>query len=210
MVAPGIEGVNHQHFFSMRLDLDIDGERNSVYEWNEEAAPADASNPHRNAWSVKKTLLTNEEAAQRHMNMATNRRWQIANPSKRNPIGLPTSYVLMPAHNVMPYLAPDTFVGRRAGFLNSHLWVTKHDDDELFAAGDYVNQSRGGDGLPAFVRGNRPLANQDVVVWYTMGSSHAPRPEEWPVMTGMRVGFSLVPTGFFARNPALDVPRPAK
>ena len=144
------------------------------------------------------------------MNMDSNRRWQIANQSKKNAVGQPVSYVLMPMHNVMPYLAPDSYVRKRAGLLNSHLWVTRFDPDELYAAGEHVNQSKGGDGLPSFMRDNQRVANEDVVVWYTMGTSHAPRPEEWPVMTGCRVGFSLIPTGFFARNPALDVPPPAQ
>lgn len=209
MVAPGIEGVNHQHFFSMRLDVDVDGARNSVIEWNEEAAPA-ASNPHGNAWSVNKTLLVNEEAAQRNMNMMTNRRWQIANEAKKNAVGQPVSYILMPMHNVMPYIAPDTYVRKRGGLLNSHLWVTQFAPDEIFAAGEHVNQSKGGDGLPSYVRGNRNIANEDVVVWYTMGTSHAPRPEDWPITSGCRVGFSLIPVGFFARNPSLDVPPPAQ
>jgi len=33
-----------------------------------------------------------------------------------------------------------------------------------------------------------------------------PRPEDWPVMPVEYTGFSLVPFGFFDRNPALDVP----
>ena len=48
--------------------------------------------------------------------------------------------------------------------------------------------------------------NQDVVVWYTLGITHIPRPEEWPVMPATHVGFKLIPGGFFSRNPALDVP----
>ena len=50
-------------------------------------------------------------------------------------------------------------------------------------------------------------SNQDVVVWYTMGVTHIPRPEEWPVMPVTHVGFKMIPGGFFSRNPALDVPR---
>ena len=46
-----------------------------------------------------------------------------------------------------------------------------------------------------------------VVVWYTMGVTHIPRPEEWPVMPVTHVGFKLIPAGFFSRNPALDVPK---
>ena len=32
MVAPGIYGPNHQHFFNFRLDMNIDGPGNSVFE----------------------------------------------------------------------------------------------------------------------------------------------------------------------------------
>jgi primary-amine oxidase len=46
------------------------------------------------------------------------------------------------------------------------------------------------------------------VLWYTMGSHHPPRPEDWPVMPVSYAGFLLQPVGFFAANPALDVPPP--
>jgi primary-amine oxidase len=46
------------------------------------------------------------------------------------------------------------------------------------------------------------------VLWYTVGSHHAPRPEDWPVMPVSYAGFLLQPVGFFATNPALDVPPP--
>jgi primary-amine oxidase len=57
------------------------------------------------------------------------------------------------------------------------------------------------------VADNEPIENEDVVIWYTMGVTHIPRPEEWPVMPATHIGFKLVPAGFFARNPALDVPQ---
>jgi primary-amine oxidase len=47
-----------------------------------------------------------------------------------------------------------------------------------------------------------------VVVWYTFGSHHVARLEDWPVMPVQYVGFSLQPVGFFDQSPALDVPRP--
>jgi primary-amine oxidase len=47
-----------------------------------------------------------------------------------------------------------------------------------------------------------------VVLWYTLGSHHAPRPEDWPVMPVSYAGFLLQPVGFFPENPALDVPLP--
>jgi primary-amine oxidase len=98
-------------------------------------------------------------------------------------------------------------VRKRAGFLNAHLWATPYKQDERFAAGDYINQSSGGEGLPKWTAANRSIDNQDLVLWYTLGVTHIPRPEEWPVMTCHRAGFKLMPAGFFARNPALDVPK---
>ena len=96
---------------------------------------------------------------------------------------------------------------QRAGFLNAHLWVTPYDPTHMNAAGYYVNQSKGGEGLPKWTSANRAIENQDIVVWYTMGTTHIPRPEEWPVMPVHHLGFRLMPNGFFSRNPALDVPR---
>lgn len=92
-------------------------------------------------------------------------------------------------------------------FINQHFWATRYHADEMYAAGAYPNQSLGGAGLRKWVADNEPLANQDAVVWYTMGVTHIPRPEEWPVMPVTHVGFKLIPGGFFSRNPALDVPR---
>ena len=51
-----------------------------------------------------------------------------------------------------------------------------------------------------------PLENTDIVVWHSFGLTHVPRPEDWPVMPVEYCGFSLVPAGFFDKNPALDVP----
>ena len=44
-----------------------------------------------------------------------------------------------------------------------------------------------------------------MVIWYTVGSHHVTRPEDWPVMPVERAGFMLKPVGFFDQNPALDV-----
>ena len=112
----------------------------------------------------------------------------------------------MPARTPCPTFAPDPEVRRRAGFINNHFWATRYSPEEMSAAGVYPNQSRGGDGLPRWVSNNEPLVNQDVVVWYTLGVTHIPRPEEWPVMPVSHVSFRLIPGGFFTRNPALDVP----
>jgi primary-amine oxidase len=96
---------------------------------------------------------------------------------------------------------------RRAGFSAAPLWITAYDRHELYAGGRYPNQSRGGDGLPAYAARGRKVNGADIVLWYTMGFHHLPRPEDWPVMATMWHSLSLVPYGFFSRNPSLDLRR---
>ena len=110
---------------------------------------------------------------------------------------------------MLPSPSPSPRSRKRAGFVTRHLWVTRYDPREMFAAGDYPNQHPGGAGLPAYVAADRPLEQTDIVLWYTMGSHHIARPEDWPVMPVGYAGFQLKPVGFFVGNPALDVPATA-
>ncbi|MBL8171671.1 MAG: primary-amine oxidase [Acidobacteria bacterium] len=207
LVAPGVAAPHHQHFFNFRLDFDIDGPKNTVVEQNTAALPAGPNNRYHNAFTMKETPLRRESEAQRSLNLASHRRWRIINPNVKNALGQPTGYLLFTGENSVSFSGPQSSVRQRAGFLNAHLWVTQHNPAEQYAAGDFINQSKGGDGLAKWVKQNRALENQDVVVWYTFGVTHLPRPEDYPVMPVHKAGFKLLPTAFFARNPALDVPR---
>jgi primary-amine oxidase len=206
LLAPGLYGPNHQHFFCARLDMMVDGQGNSVYECNSEAVPPGPDNPHGNAWVVRSTLLARESEAQRVIDPLRGRYWKIENPSRQNAVGDPVAYKLQPGDNVLPFYQPDAYAIQRAGFTTRHLWVTPYDAGENFPAGDYPNQHPGGAGLPAYTAADRPLENTDVVVWYVFGVHHVVRPEDWPVMPAGYIGFHLKPVGFFDGNPGLDVP----
>jgi primary-amine oxidase len=210
VVGPGVYAPIHQHFFSMRIDMDLDGVDNSVYEVNTVTEPAGPENPFGNAFYAESTLLGTEEEAQRVVNPATARFWKVANPNRVNAFGQPVAYKLMPGENTAPFNRPESSLIKRAGFTTRHLWVTPFRANELHAAGQYPNQHPGGAGLPEWTAANRDVANTDVVLWYTMGHNHLPRPEDWPVMPTYYMGFKLLPIGFFDRNPALDVPPSAK
>ncbi|MGH7721093.1 MAG: primary-amine oxidase [Gemmatimonadaceae bacterium] len=207
LVSANIVAPHHQHFFNFRVDFDVDGEGNSVHEMNTRAMAASASNPSLNGMVMEETRLATERQAGRRMSLQSARSWVVLNPSARNVLGHNTGYAIVPGANSLPYVAPGSQVRRRAGFIDNHFWATRYNPEEMSAAGTYPNQSRGGDGLPRWVADNQPLVNQDVVVWYTLGVTHIPRPEEWPVMPVTHVGFKMIPVGFFARNPALDVPK---
>lgn len=207
LVAANVVAPHHQHFFNFRLDFDVDGPANAVHEMNTRALPAGPGNPNLNGMIMEETMLGTEAAARRQMSMPSARTWAVVNPAAQNALGAHTSYILVPGVNSIPYVAPASQVRQRAGFINNHFWATRYNADEMYAAGAYPNQSLGGAGLPKWVANNEPLANQDVVVWYTMGVTHIPRPEEWPIMSVTHVGFKLIPGGFFSRNPSLDVPK---
>jgi primary-amine oxidase len=206
LVAPELNALNHQHFFNMRLDFDLDGLNNSVYEVNTEAEPLGPENPYGNGFFATSTLLPTEQAAQRTINPFTARYWKITNPSALNGLGQPVGFKLIPGDNALPFAHPDSPILKRAGFMTKHLWVTPYSQTERYAAGNYPNQHSGGEGLPRWIQGDRPIENTDVVVWYTFGHHHIPRPEDWPVMPVAYSGFTLKPLGFFDANPALDVP----
>jgi primary-amine oxidase len=210
MVAPGVYGPIHQHFFCARLDMMVDGPDNSVYEINTVADPPGPDNPHHNAFHAEATLLGSEAAAQRVADPLAGRFWKVVNPTARNRMGEPVGYKLMPGENVRPFAGAEASVTRRAGFMTRHLWVTRYDPRERYAAGEYPNQHPGGAGLPSYVADDAPLESTDVVVWYTFGAHHVVRTEDWPVMPVVPIGFTLKPSGFFDRNPALDVPRPTR
>lgn len=207
LIAPNLASPVHQHLFNFRLDFDLDGGPMSVYEMNTEALPLDhPENPQGTAFAAIATKLADEQDARRNVNAASGRTWRIVNEQTHNRLGKPVSYKLMPGASPTLLAHPDSPVGKRAGFAQHNLWVTPYAADELSAAGDHTNLHPGGDGLPAWTAQNRNIEDADVVLWHTVGVTHVPRPEDWPVMPVEYCGFMLQPAGFFERNPALDLP----
>jgi primary-amine oxidase len=153
-------------------------------------------------------LLETELKAQRLIDPLAGRYWKIVNPAVLNKLDQPVGYKLIPGDNVLPFAHEDSPILKRAGFITKHLWVTPYADKEKYPAGNYPNQHPGGEGLPQWTQSDRPIENTDIVVWYTFGHHHIPRPEDFPVMPVAYSGFTLKPIGFFDANPALDVPPP--
>jgi len=207
-VAPQLYAPNHQHFFSVRMDMMVDGQNNSLYEVDTVSDPIGPENPHGNAFYAKATLLKNEKETGRLIDPLNGRYWKITNPGSLNGVGEPVAYKLVPGDNVRAFAQEGSWIVKRAPFITKHLWATAYDPAEKYATGDYPNQHPGGEGLAKFISRERSIENTNLVVWYTMGAHHLPRPEDWPVMPTQYIGFHLKPAGFFDRNPALDLPPP--
>ncbi|MEE6311620.1 primary-amine oxidase [Plantactinospora veratri] len=205
-VAPGLGAPYHQHLFSARLDVTVDGTRNAVDELDVRALPVGPDNPYGNAFTRVATRLSTESEGARHADASVGRSWRISNPERLGRLGRPVGYQLRPEGQSVLLAAPDSSVARRAAFATRSLWVTRYDPEQRYPAGDLVNQHPGRAGLPEYVAADRPIDGEDIVLWHTFGTTHFPRPEEWPVMPVDRCGFTLRPDGFFDRNPTLDVP----
>jgi primary-amine oxidase len=189
----------HQHFIVARLDLDVDGSANTVYVT--ESRPAAGL-----GLTLHETPLRTESEAKQDYDWATQRSWKITNPNKQNGLGVTPAYKLVPSGAIPHLIDPSEPVFRRAEVIGHTLWVTPYREDERWPCGDFPTQSERDTGLPVWTAADRSIENTDIVLWYVFGIHHIPRQEDWPVMPVDIVSFWLKPSGFFDRNPTLDVP----
>jgi primary-amine oxidase len=189
----------HQHFIVARLDLDVDGPANTVYVT--ESRPAEGL-----GLTLHEAPLRTESEGKQDYDWATQRSWKITNPNNKNGLGVTSAYKLVPSGAIPHLIDPSEPAFRRAEVIGHTLWVTPYREDERWPCGDFPNLSERDTGLPVWTAADRSIENTDIVLWYVFGIHHIPRPEDWPVMPVDIVSFWLKPSGFFDRNPTLDVP----
>ncbi|KAJ9638621.1 hypothetical protein H2204_004097 [Knufia peltigerae] len=207
VVSPGALAQNHQHIFAVRIDPAVDGQMNTIF--TEESLPIPMNpktNPFGNGYEVVRKPVT--KSSWIHASPFTNLTVKMANANKINPISQrPVAYKFIPSASQLILADPESIVAKRAAFAHHHVWVTKYKDDELFAAGEFTNQSQvEKGGVADAVAREEDVENADVVVWNVFGLTHNPRVEDWPVMPVEIHQLHLRPADFFERNPALDVP----
>ncbi|PLB46237.1 hypothetical protein P170DRAFT_467339 [Aspergillus steynii IBT 23096] len=207
VVAPGVLAVNHQHLFSVRVDPALDGVRNTVV--------CDDIIPVRNepdldpfgcAFRVQTTPI--KRPGGYDLDLTKSRTYRIINPDHINAVsGKPVGYKLHAWPSQMLMMGPETFNYQRGHFSSKPIWVTSYKEGELWAAGEFTNQSRQDTGLGVWARRGENVENEDVVLWHTFGVTHITRPEDFPVMPVEKMSISLKPTSFFELNPSNDAPR---
>jgi len=206
LVAKNTLGVNHDHFFSYRLDLDVDGPDNSfmVHRLVQKQLPA--GGPRKTIWVAEPFMAANEREAMVDIRPEKPTMLLFVNPNVKGPLGHPTGYEIMPGVTAVSLLDPEDGAQKAGAFSAHQLWVTPYQPDERYAGGMYPISSKGNDGLAVWTKENRKIENTDIVAWYTMGFHHVPREEDWPVMPMMWHEFTIRPFDFFAQNPVLDLP----
>lgn len=220
VVAPGVLAPNHQHLFCLRIDPAIDGNQNSlVVEESRRMGSMDDPSV-RNLAGVGYTTesYTVQQETGLDLDHSKNRTFKIVNEKEVNPItGTPVGFKIIPHYSQMLLAQPDSYHAKRSEFAEHAIWVTEHDDEEVFPSGRHTMQSVGGDGIASRIRHRKEQAerdgdttltsveNRDIVVWHTFGSTHNPRIEDWPVMPSEKMVVGLKPVNFFTKNPGLDV-----
>ncbi|CAK5281897.1 unnamed protein product [Mycena citricolor] len=215
VVAPNINAHYHQHIFSVRVDPMVDGLKNSVVETDIMPSPhpaGSAENFAGNGFMAVDSVLKTETA--RNYQQGLERRWRIVNPARQHySSGQDVGYTLaVKGAAVQLMTAPDGWVGKRAPFAKNAIWVCRDVEDEkgsrMWPAGKYVPQTKEApaDSVGSWVKGEQSVENEDIVVYLTVGVTHIPRPEDWPVMPVEHLSIALKPVSFFETNPSMDVP----
>ncbi|CAO1618809.1 unnamed protein product [Jaminaea pallidilutea] len=212
-VAPRINAHYHQHLFSVRIDPHLDGPNNSIVEQEIaelEAPTGSDENWAGNGFTTKKRFLETAGEGVRDANPRDERTWSIVNEDVRHyASGQPIGYKISTASTPRLYAKPDSLVAVRAPFATHTMWTVPYEEGRLYPAGRYPVQSTKiqEDSVVSWVGdGKAPIRSRDIVSFLTIGTTHVPRPEDFPVMPTEVVKLVLKPVGFFCRNPALDVP----
>ena len=203
LVAKRLLAVNHDHYMAFRIDMDVDGTENRLVEDRIVPRRISADGPRRSLWQVESHPTELEGPVTTPLNAA---QFRVESVSRKNAMGYPTGYQILPGHTATSILAPDDPIQIRAAFSAYTLWASAFAPDEKFAAGAYPNENPELDGLAKWVKAKRSIDKRDLVIWYVVGFRHVPRAEDWPAMPGLWHGFRLRPFNFFDKSPALDVP----
>lgn len=206
IVSPGVLAQNHQHIFATRIDPSIDsyaaGDTAVVLEESHPIPMNPETNPHGNAYEIRRTRI--ERATYADAEPRYNRTVRMEHVDKTNPIsGKNVGYKFVPTATQLLLADDNSVQAARAPYAKHHIWVTGHRDGELWAAGEFTNQSKKEvGGVKAMVdRGDWFVGGADhenshansagdkgkglkssPIVWNVFGLTHNPRVEDWPVM----------------------------
>jgi primary-amine oxidase len=205
LVAPNLLAVNHDHYFSYRLDLDVDGPNNSFMVDRLVQEPL-SGHSRKIIWAAQSSIAHTEKDAILDLDLRHPAMWHFINPTQHDARGYPTGWEIMPGATAVSSIPLDDPAQRVGAFSGHQMWVTPYRPDERYAAGTYVTNNEGLRGLPEWTKANRSIENTDIVGWYTLGFHHVVRLEDWPVMPTLWHDFLIRPVNFFDQNPTLTLP----
>ncbi len=205
LVAANLLAINHDHYFSYRLDFDVDGTANSFMVDKLVHEPLTGSS-RKMIWATQSSIARKEKDAILDLDLRNPGMWSFINPAQHDARGYPTGWEVMPGATAVSSISLDDPAQRIGAFSSHQMWVTPYNPEERYAAGVYVTNNDGLRGLPEWTKANRSIENTDIVGWYTLGFHHVVRLEDWPIMPTLWHDFLIRPVNFFDQNPTLTLP----
>lgn len=180
-VGANERALSHVHNIFFTLDFDIDGEKNTVEEFDYKVIDAEGEKA-TGTW----TPILKEGG--RSLKPEAFRNWRVVNYASKNKFGNPRSYEIVPG-------GTGIYRGsRKETFARSDVWITKFKPDEV------PGKKLVADGLAACAN-DEDVKDQDVVLWYMLSIHHQPKAEDWSAMPAEWVGFKIAPRDFLDGSP---------
>ncbi|XP_009899170.2 membrane primary amine oxidase [Dryobates pubescens] len=210
-VGPHTLGTMHLHHIHYKVDLDVDGQLNSLETQDMEYELV------QDPWSKQSTLerpylrrarLQTEEEAAFPLNAPLPRYLCFASPNP-NRWGHPRSYRIQITSSAGEHLPISSPMERAISWGRYQLAVTRRKEEEPSSTSIY-NQNDPWTPTVAFADfvNNETITNEDLVAWISVGFLHVPHAEDVPntVTVGNSVGFLLRPYNYFDEDPSVDSP----
>ncbi|KAM9656801.1 uncharacterized protein ACIBXB_009052 [Morphnus guianensis] len=210
-VGPHTLGTMHLHHIHYKVDLDVDGQLNSLE--TQDMAYKIMKEP----WSMQNTIeqlylrrerLEREDEAAFLLNTPMPRYLSFASPNP-NKWGHPRSYRIQITSFAGEHLPASSPMERSISWGRYQLAVTRRKEEEPTSTSIY-NQNDPWTPTVAFADfiDNETITNEDLVAWISVGFLHVPHAEDVPntVTVGNGVGFFLRPYNYFDEDPSADSP----
>src|ERR1700733_9548070 len=94
LVAPNLVAVNHDHYFSYRLDLDVDGPSNSFMVDRLVQEPL-SGHSRKVIWAAQSSIAHTEKDAILDLDLRNPSMWHFINPAQKDALGYPTGWEIM-------------------------------------------------------------------------------------------------------------------